>query len=84
MPKAYIIDNTATQVFTGYARVVKIQVNKTDTQSVKVIDGTSGTTANVATIATLVQGDRYEYGEFASGVRVIASGSCDITVTVPS
>lgn len=80
MAKAYIVDNTATQV-SGPARKVLITVNKTDAQSVKVIDGTAGTTANVATIAALVVGNRHEYWGFTSGVRIIASGACDITVS---
>lgn len=81
MARSYIVDNTATQVADTPQRKVIIQVNKTDTQSVKVIDGTSGTTANVATIATLVVGDQFEYYNFTSGVRIIASGACDVTVS---
>lgn len=84
MPKAYIVDSTQTQVATGYARRVLIQVNATLVGSIKVIDGVSGTTANVATITNPTVGDFYEYGEFLTGVRVIASTTCDITVTVPS
>lgn len=84
MPRAYIVDSTATQVATGYARRALIQVNAALTGSIKVIDGTSGTTANVATITNPGVGNFFEYGEFAAGVRVIASTTCDITVTVPS
>lgn len=81
MPKSYIVDSTQTQVATGYVRRVIVQVNAALTGSIKVIDGISGTTANVATITNPVVGDRYEYGEFAIGVRVIVSTTCDITVT---
>lgn len=80
MARSYITDTTATQVSGPCSKVI-IQVNKTDAQSVKVIDGTSGTTANVATIASLVVGNRHEYWNFTQGVLIIASGSCDITVS---
>lgn len=83
MPKSYIVDNTATQVFTGYAKRVIVQVNAALTGTIKVIDGTSGTTANVATITNPTVGLLFEYGEFQTGVRVIASTTCDITATVP-
>lgn len=78
----YITDSTETQVRTGKARKVVIQVNAALTGSIKVIDGTSGTTANVATITNPTVGSQYEYWDFATGVRIIASGSCDITVGV--
>ena len=78
--KAYIVDSTATQVVTGPARKVIIQVNAALTGNIKVIDGTSGTTANVATITNPTVGSKYEYWDFATGVRVIASTTCDITV----
>ncbi len=84
MAKSYITDNTATQVVTGPVPKVVIQVNAALTGSIKVIDNTTGTTANVATITNPAVGDRYEYYDFSSGVRVIASTTCDITVSVPS
>lgn len=80
--KAYIVDNTATQVFTGRATRVLIQANAALTGSIKVIDNTSGTTANVATITNPTVGSTYEYWDFDTGVRIIASGACDITVNV--
>lgn len=82
MAKAYIVDSTATQVVTGGARKVLITVNAALTGSIKVIDNTTGTTANVATITNPTVGSQYEYWDFTSGVRIIASGACDITVNV--
>jgi hypothetical protein len=80
---AYITDTTATQVYTckgsNVLKHARIQVNATAAVSVKVIDGTSGTTANVATIGTLVAGAKYDYWNLTSGFLVIASGACDIT-----
>jgi len=81
MAKSYIVDTTETQVITGAVARVLIQVNAALTGSIKVIDATSGTTANVATITNPTVGSSYEYSDFSSGVRIIASASCDITVS---
>lgn len=80
MAKAYIIDNTATQV-SGPADEVLITINAALTGSIKVIDGITGTTANVATITNPTVGNIFKYYGFNTGVRVIASTSCDITVS---
>jgi hypothetical protein len=84
MSKAYIVDNTATQVDTGYISKAIIQVNAALTGSIKVIDNITGTTANVATITNPTVGSKYEYWDFKLGVLIIASGSCDITVSTES
>ncbi len=81
MAFSYITDDTATQVETGRVQRAIIQVNKALTGNIKVIDGTSGSTANVATITDPTVGSRYEYWHFDQGVRVIASTTCDITVS---
>lgn len=77
----YITDNTATQVESGIVDEAIIQVNAALTGSIKVIDGTSGTTANVATITNPTVGTRYVYRGLKLGFLVIASGSCDITAS---
>lgn len=79
MARAYIVDGTATQV-AGPSQKVSIMINTALTGTIKVIDGESGTTANVATITNPSAGQRYVYGRFNTGVRIIASGACDITV----
>lgn len=81
MAKSYIVDGTATQVVTGYTRKAIVQVNAALTGSIKVLDNTTGTTANVATITNPTVGSCYEYWDFKLGVLIIASGSCDITVS---
>lgn len=81
MAKSHIVDNTATQVFTGTCRKVIVMVNAALTGSIKVIDGTSGSTANVATITNPAAGNQYEYWDFSTGVRIVASGACDITIS---
>lgn len=80
MARANILDGTATQV-AGPASKIIIQVNAALTGSIKVIDGTTGSTANVATITNPVVGNVFEYWDFTVGVRVIASTTCDITVS---
>jgi len=79
MARAYIVDTTSTNVADS-ARKVVITVNAALTGSIKVIDGTTGTTANVATITNPTVGAQFIYYDFTAGVRVIASGACDITV----
>ena len=82
MLNAYITTNAATQVWTGPARRVIIQVNGALTGTIKVIDNITGTTANVATITNPTVGSFYEYWGFQTGVLIIASTTCDITVGV--
>lgn len=79
---AYITDGTETQVVTGYARKARVTVNAALTGTIKVIDNTTGTTANVATITNPTVGTVYEYWDFKTGVRIVASGACDLTVSV--
>lgn len=81
MVYAYITDNTATQVYTGPVRELLIQVNGALTGTIKVIDGTSGTTANVATITNPAVGNMFVYRGLVNGARVIASTTCDITAS---
>lgn len=80
MGKVYIVDTTETQVAAGKISKVIVQVNAALTGTIKVIDGISGTTANVATITNPTVGSKFEYWDFTTGVRVIASGACDVTV----
>ena len=84
MAYAYIVDGTETQVDSGRVSKAKVQVNAALTGSIKVIDGTSGTTANVATITNPTVGSSYEYWDFKNGVRIVASGACDVTVSTNS
>lgn len=80
MSKSYITTAATTQVTDTPARKVLITVNKTDVQTIKVLDNNTGTTANVATITNPAVGDRYEYYDFTVGVRIVTSATCDITV----
>lgn len=77
--KSYITSAATTQV-AGPSHKVFIQVNAALTGTITVIDGTSGTTANVAVITNPTVGSQYEYWDFTSGVRIVTSATCDITV----
>ena len=79
---SYITTDTTTQVHTGRAKRVLITTNEALTGTVTVIDGTAGTTANVAIITNPTVGSQYEYWGFAHGVRIVTSAACDITVNV--
>lgn len=81
MAYSLITDDTATQVLSGRCPKVVVQVNAALTGTIKVIDNTTGTTANVATITNPTVGSSYEYWDFQTGVRIIASGACNITVS---
>lgn len=79
--KAYITTATTTQVTDSPVTKVFIQVNAALTGTITVIDGKSGTTANVAIINNPTVGSTYEYWDFTSGVRIVTSANCDITVS---
>lgn len=78
---AHITDNTATNVNVGRTNKALIQVNAALTGTITVYDEAStGTTTVVAVITNPTVGSRYEYWTFKNGVKVTASGTCDITV----
>lgn len=79
---AYITTATTTQVYTGRAKLVIITVNAALTGTIKVLDNTAGTTANVATITNPTVGTSFRYYNFNTGVRIVTDASCDITVNV--
>ena len=78
---SHITSNAPTQVYTGPVKKAIIQVNAALTGTIKVIDGVSGTSANVATITNPTVGTKYEYWGIVTGLLVIASGNCDITAS---
>ena len=77
----YIATNNTYQVYTGSCVLVAIVVNTTAAGTIKVIDNTSGTTANVATLKASVAEGRYDYGvSMANGIRIVTAAASDITV----
>ncbi len=78
--KSYITTATTTQVG-GACEEVLVQVNAALTGTITVIDGTTGTTANVAVITNPAVGSQFRYRDFQNGVRIVTNASCDITVS---
>lgn len=78
----YIATGATVQVFTGAARKVTVMVNAALTGTIKVIDGMTGTTANVATITNPGVSNYFEYWDFQQGVRIVTSTTCDVTINV--
>lgn len=80
MAKSYITTATTTQVQTGKVKSALITVNAALTGTITVIDGTSGTTGNVAVITNPTVGSSFQYWDFNDGLRVVTSAICDVTV----
>lgn len=80
---AYITTATTTQVKTGPGTLHVIQINGGTLGAITVIDGTSGSTANIATITPPVAStDGYVYDlRFALGLRIVTAAATDVTVT---
>mgnify|MGYP000971825481 CR=1 FL=1 len=81
MARSYITTATTTQVADSPQRKAVIQVNAALTGTISVIDGVSGTTANVAVITNPTVGSKLEYWGFVNGVRIVTSATCDISVS---
>jgi hypothetical protein len=78
----YISGNATNQVVSGQARLHSLTINKALTGTVKIIDGTSGTTANVATITNSSGpiGTLWYNCTMTKGILIVCSASEDITV----
>lgn len=77
----YIATATTTQVKTGSGVLRRIIVGETAAGAISIIDGTSGSTANIGTLkASIVEGD-YEFNvAFSQGLRIVTAGASKITV----
>ena len=84
MASTYITTATTTQCETGNVGKVKVQVNTTLVGTITVIDGITGAVANKAVIANPAAGTVYEYWDFQTGVRIVTSAICDVTVNTDS
>ena len=78
----YISTATTTQVSSGPTRLIRIIVNTTAAGTIGIIDGTSGSTVNVASIAASPAiGSVFYYGiRLTTGLRIITAAASDITV----
>ncbi len=78
---AYISTGTTTQVVTGACTLVAIVVNSTAAGSIKIIDGTSGSTANVGILKSSITEGTYTYNvTMGNGIRIVTAAASDITV----
>ncbi len=79
---SHITDSTATVVSSDRIRTAMIQVNASLTGTITVYDAIgSDTSPTVAVITNPTVGTRFIYHDFKTGVKVVASGTCDITVS---
>lgn len=62
-------------------RHVRVIINTGATGTIKVIDGTTGTTANVATITNPAVGQVFDYWDMTN-VRIVTSATMDITIGI--
>jgi len=77
-----ITTGTTTQVVTGRGFLRAITVNTTAAGTIKIIDGTTGTTANIGTLASSVAVGTYRYDVvFANGLRIVTGAASDITIS---
>jgi hypothetical protein len=78
---AYIATATTTQVHTGKGKLHKIIVGETAAGAIKVIDGTAGTTTNLAELKASIAEGVYEFNcYFGQGLRIVTGGASKITV----
>jgi hypothetical protein len=85
MAYKHITDNTATVVDSGSIGKAVIQVNAALTGSITIYDAVgSDTSPVVAVITNPTVGSRFVYSGLSTGFKVVASGTCDITVQTTS
>ena len=78
---AYIGTATTTQVKTGNGILHKIIIGETSAGAISIIDNTSGTTVNLASLkASIVEGTYVFDCVFNAGLRIITAGASKITV----
>ena len=77
----YLATAATTQVFTGKGRLYAITIGETAAGAISVIDGTSGSTVNVASLKASIAEGTYEFNcSISNGLRVIAAGNTKFTV----
>jgi hypothetical protein len=77
----YIDSAATTQCFTGQGELVAITIGETAAGAISIIDGTSGSTANIGTLkASIAEGTYAFKRRIASGLRIVTAGASKITV----
>jgi len=78
---AYIDSATTTQVDTGQGQLIAIVVGETAAGAISVIDNTSGSTVNIATLkASIAEGTYWFLTNYSAGLRIITAGASKISV----
>lgn len=79
--KTYISTATTTQVFTGRGMLHAIVVGETAAGAISVIDNTSGSTVNIASLKASIAEGTYRFDcSISNGLRIITAGASKITV----
>lgn len=78
----YISTATTTQVKTGPGKLHAIVIGETAAGAISIIDGTTGTTANIGVLkASIAEGTyKFENCNFSAGLRIVTAGASKITV----
>jgi len=77
----YIGDDTTTQVYTGAGRLHRVIIGEDAAGTIKIIDGTSGSTSNFIEFEASMPVGSYEVNaKFATGLRVVPAAASKITV----
>lgn len=70
------------QIFTGRGILQAITVNTTANGVIKIVDGLTGSTANVGTLkASVAEGTYWYNASISQGLRIATAAASDITVT---
>ena len=77
----YIDDASTHQLFTGRGMLHSIVITEAAAGTIKIIDGTSGSTANVATLKASLAEGTYKFDcSISTGLRIITGAATKITV----
>lgn len=78
---AYISTATTTQVDSGQGQLIRIVLGETAAGAISIIDNTTGTTVNLASLkASIVEGT-YDFNvQYNTGLRIITAGASKLTV----
>ena len=78
---AYIDTATTTQVDSGQGQLIRIVLGETAAGAISIIDNTTGSTVNLATLKASVVEGVYEFNiQYKTGLRIITAGASKLTV----
>jgi len=78
---AYIDSATTTQVDSGQGQLIRIVLGETAAGAISIIDNTTGSTVNLATLKASIAEGVYEFNvQYVTGLRIITAGASKLTV----